>query len=192
MMAAKNETGQETPVSFGPTDYFIKSILPLTVKGARKVVTKATPRIQNENELVLLVRSGTGRMIINNEDFELKRGVFMCLGPFHNYALKPDPGSSLELLEGATSCSAYMYILSCPYLKVKEMTVPAPPAVTLLTEEETVDAEQTLQLLCGSTDSDYFCDKLKFLYMMKLIGILISKIYMKPPAGDRPVREKKR
>ena len=184
-MADKSRNILPPTVPFGPTDYFVKNILPLKVEGSHKTVTKTTPRIQCDDEMVLLVKSGRGTMVINNEEFRLQRGAFTCLGPFHNYAVRPEKGESVELLEGHTSCSAYMYILSCPYMKVNKMAVPSPPAVTLLSEKETRDAEETLMRLCDCAgEKDYYSAKLKFFYMMKLLGILISKTHGDPPRRD--------
>lgn len=172
-------------ISFGPTDYFIKSLLPLTVHGAKRVITKVTPRVQNEDELIMLITAGCGTIVINHEEYKISRGTMLCLGPYHNYSVRPEAGSTIELMEGHTNSSAYMYILSCPYLKVKQMAVPAPPVVKKLEEKDIQDVKETLEMLCKSSVSkDYYNEKLSFFYIIKLFGVLMSNEHGKQEKGS--------
>ncbi len=162
-------------VRFGLNEYFQNSVTAIDPRGHKMTVSKPTPRTQLDSNLLLLVRAGTGLISINNETIPLRRGCFLCLGPFHNYAITPDPGSVLELSLCRMDCGAYMYILSCPYIKVKEFVVPQPPAVAQISEADTRRIEKIFEEMCAEAEPGYYSEKLRFLYVMELMGVLMSK-----------------
>ena len=163
-------------VHFGLNEYFQDSMTAFEPRSYNITVTKTTPRTQLDNNLLLLVRSGTGTIRINNEVLSLKRGCFLCLGPFHNYTISPDPGKTLELSCCLMDCGAYMYILSCPYIKVKEFVVPQPPAVAHISEADTVKIEKIFETMRDNVGPSYFNEKMRFLHLMELMGVLMSKL----------------
>ena len=177
----KKPPSSDPPVIFGMTDYFKKGVLPLAVTGAVKTISKDTPRIQNEDGMMLLIHSGTGTIFVNHEKYKLRRGSIFCMGPFHNYSISPDPGSAIEYSEAHINSGAYMYLLSCPYLKVSRMLVPSPPAVACLSEKDMVQAELTMTGIRENADNSYYKNKLDYLYMMELYGILMSKMHDTSP-----------
>ncbi len=163
-------------VHFGLNEYFQNSVTAINPRGHKVTVAKTTPRTQLDGNLLLLVRAGAGTISINNEVLPLRRGSFLCLGPFHNYAIAPDPDRALELSLCQMDCGAYMYILSCPYIKVREFVVPQPPAVAQISEADTRRIEKIFDEICAETESDYYSEKLRFLCVMELMGVLMSKM----------------
>ena len=77
-------------------------------------------------------------------------------------------------MEAHINSGAYMYILSCPYLPIKTLIIPDEPAIVSLSEPETHIAETIIQKLPLLHSVDYLEEKLSFLYMMQLYGLLIS------------------
>lgn len=174
----KKSTHKENSVPFGMNKYFAESVLPDKIYGSRKCIIKNTPNMQNENELMMLICKGTGSIMVNHEVYPLKRGVLICLGPFHSFTINPDYGSSIEYMEGCMNSGAYLYILSCPYLKVREMSVPQRPAIVQLTPEEMANAENAMNELCNTGDSEeYYAGKEGFFHMVWLFGLMLSRIY---------------
>lgn len=162
-------------MSFGLNEYFQKSLMPLDIRGYMRSISKPTPHMQDEHNLLFLVRSGKGRIDINNEHIRLKRGAFICLGPFHNYTITPDDGSTLELDCCRVDASAHMYILSCPYVKISEFVIPQPAACAIISNADTLRAERIFASLREDMGTDYYSEKMRFLYLMELMGIMLSK-----------------
>lgn len=177
----KKPASSDPPVIFGMTDYFKKGVLPLAVTGAVKTISKDTPRIQNEDGMIMLIHSGTGTIFVNHEKHRLRRGSILCMGPFHNYSISPDTGATIEYSEAHINSGAYMYLLSCPYLKVSRMLVPSPPAVARLSEKDMARAERTMTGIRENADNSYYKNKLDYLYMLELYGILMSKMHDTSP-----------
>ena len=173
---SKEVIGDKKEVPFGMHKYFNKNILPQGIKNYRKRILKKTPNKQSEGELILFVYEGTGTIIINHESFLLKKGVSIWLGPFHNYTIIPDSGYVIELEEISTNSGAYMYILSCPYLKIKKMQVHQRPAVVSLNSEEQEYVMQIIEEVQSMKAIDnYYAGKRKFLLMMQFFGLLMTK-----------------
>jgi len=171
---ASNKNTENDELIFGVHNHFQGGIFPIVVKGRTYVVNAETPVDCGHDSFFLLVTSGTGTMYVNNIHFSLKRGMLICLGPFHAYRIVPQKGTVLHLMEAHINNGAYMYILSCPYLPIKTLIVPEEAAMVSLSETETCMAEAIIQKLVLLHSADYFAEKLGFLYVMQLYGLLIS------------------
>ena len=159
---------------FGVHNHFQSGIFPITIQGREYVVDAETPVDCGDDSYFLLVTAGAGTMYVNNIHFSLKRGMLICLGPFHACRIVPQPGAALHLMEAHINSGAYMYILSCPYLPIKTLIIPDEPAIVSLSEPETHIAETIIQKLPLLHSVDYLEEKLSFLYIMQLYGLLIS------------------
>lgn len=176
-----NTLSADSALNFGMTDYFCSKVLPTAITANQKITSKPVPHIQHDNLLLLLIHSGSGRIMVNHDIIPIRRGTLMCLGPFHNYSILPDEGQELKYSEAYMSSGAYMYLLSCPYLKVNRFVVPSSPPYTRLNEKETIRAEEIMASFTDTNDSQYFKDKLDFFYIMELFGILMAKYFAKNP-----------
>lgn len=199
---AKKQNLDKYSVDFGLDGYFCANVLPeATAFMSNKSITAPTPRVQNEDNLFILVRGGTGSMAINHREIALKRGVCMCLGPFHNYCIVPDPGSTVEISQCRINSGAYLYILSCPYLRVSEFLIPREPAIARFSEKNTKKAEAIFESsrFASKSDSSYYENKASFLSFMQLFGMLlralednnkpaIAKRKKKPTTSNKPQR----
>lgn len=163
-------------MSFGLNEYFQQSLMPLSIRGYVRTISKATPHMQDESNLMMLVRSGTGRIDVNNEHLELKRGAFLFLGPFHNYSIVPDEKSTLVIDCCRVDGSAHMYILSCPYVKFREFIIPQQASYAIISEADTVRSQKIFDSLRSDDGADYYSEKMRFLYLMELMGTMLSKI----------------
>lgn len=175
MSNTKKPSPLDDAIPFGITDYFRKSVLPLEISGCKKLITKETPRTQNEDEYFLLVTSGNGFIYVNQNRYRLKRGVMMCMGPFHNYCIIPEKGGAVEIAETHLNSGAYMYLLSCPYFKVTEFIVPSAPPIARLNEPETARVERIMRSVREADTTNYYIEKLNYLYISELFGILTTK-----------------
>lgn len=176
-------------IDFGINRYFNAKALPKApVFGDMKSISSPTPHIQNENILFLLVRSGSGIMIINQWEVELKRGVCACIGPFHNYTIIPNEGSILEISHVTVSNETYLYILSCPYMHVSEFLINDKPAISMFSEQDTRDAESLFDRfgLFDTSERNYYDSKLGFLAMMYLMGMQLHALEF--PSSPSPYR----
>ncbi|MDD2980736.1 MAG: hypothetical protein PHN80_12310 [Hespellia sp.] len=163
---------------FGMNKYYAQSVLPSGLYGKHKTIVKKTPNIQMENNLLLLIKSGKGKIYVNHEVFRIERGCFVCLGPFHSYSIQPDEGETLEVGETHLNSGAYLYMLSCPYLKANEFLVPQPTSIAKLSEENMVIAEEVMEKLCKTGPKEnYHNDKISFLYVLQLFGMMIAEIF---------------
>lgn len=160
-------------VSFGLDEYFTGDVCPISFNCALKSVSRPTPHMQSECGLLFLVRRGAGTMTVNGREFPLKRGTYMCLGPFHNYAITPASGSVLEISQCNINFGAYLYILSCPYVKINGFFAQRQPVLTRLSEADTTALEASFDFISRIDKSDYHENKLGFLEYMNLLGMLI-------------------
>lgn len=176
MANSKNQNAADKNVPFGVTDYFQRGVLPLSIYGGLRTVSSATPSVQSEDNLLGLVTSGKGVMFVNHEKIELRRGVIFCLGPFHNYSIVPAPGEKLVYSEAHMNNGAYMYVLSCPYLKINTFITPSESAVASLSETDTVQAEKSFRAIREDVDREYYKNKMDFLYVIELLGLLMARL----------------
>ena len=161
-------------LTFGLTGYFAKTIFPLEVWGRQQTITAETPVLWEKDNYFLLVRSGCGRIYVNQIEWNIRRGSLLCLGPFHAYRIEPDPGETLDILEAHINNGAYLYVLACPSIKIHKMLIPNLPATVQLSLEDTQIAEATLLDYLRVSSPDCMNHKLCFLYIMELFGLLLS------------------
>ncbi len=161
-------------------DYFSNVMLPIEVEAGRRSVSSVVPFTQQEDMLLLLVRGGTGTIVVNAKQYEARRGLMMCLSPFHYHMLIPDEGSSLDLWECRYTLGASLYITACPYNALSNLDMPYAPQSAYLTESSTRMAERLLETLESSSRRAPKADNLPYLILIYLYGILTREKF--PPA----------
>lgn len=172
---------------FGMTDYFRQDILPLNVSGSTKTVEKSTPNVQSDSILLLLFTEGAGTIYINQSKMAVHRGTLICMGPFQNYRIVPKKGEPLTCYRAKMNSGAYMYLLSCPYLKLTEFTIPATPAFCHLTGTKYTMAVEAMETILKPTDNPYYRNKISFFCVMELYGLLLNEFVI--PEGGALSRE---
>ncbi len=172
-MTNKKETPGSGYSPFGVDDYFVKNVLPTSIYAQERRITTPTPSIHNRDELLILVRSGSGVITVNSIRYPVKKNTIISLGPFHRYSLTPNPDQELVVAEGRMNAGTYVYILACPYYKVKNMSVPSEPAVAHLTGRMADMAGRTMDaFLRESIENRSDRNKICYCYMMELFGAM--------------------
>lgn len=176
----------------GAHDYFINNVLPEEIRTHLRRIKAPTPYANNRDQVFMLVRSGTGKMVVNGIEYRLKPNTLINLGPFHRYRFIPDMGKMLEIVDSRMNSGTYVYMIANPYLKMDQFYVTSEPPVVHLTGLLAEIANDSMNGLLGemnlrSDDSTSIC----FCYLMDLLGILTEKMpkaYFKHEGG---VEEKK-
>lgn len=183
--AAEKPAG--SPIAFGSHDYFVENVLPDTIQARLRRISAPTPYVNNRDEVFLLVRSGTGVMMVNGLEYKLRPNTLINLGPFHRYRFLPDKGQQLEIADSRMNSGTYVYMIANPYLKMEQLFVPSEPPVVYLSgllADIANDAMKGLleEMENKSDDRMLLC----FCYMMDLFGIITEKM---PKAYFRQIPE---
>lgn len=167
------------------SDYFTRCVTLTNITGVIKTLTGATPHTRSEGNMLIIVTEGTGKLIVNNEVHKIKRGSFACLGPFHTYSIVPENASTMKLAYCCIDPGIYMYIMSCPYVKVNTFEVPQGAIVAQISEADTERVEGIFDFLSNEKKDDYFINKIKYMYVMELFGILLHESNKKKTANAK-------
>ena len=183
-MANKNtfENEGKSPITInsnfsGAHDYFTNNVLPEDIRTHLRRIKAPTPYANNRDQVFMLVRAGTGKMVVNGIEYKLKPNTLINLGPFHRYRFIPDIGKMLEIVDSRMNSGTYVYMIANPYLKRKQFFVTSEPPVVHLTgllAEVANDAMDGLlaEMETKSEDRMQLC----FCYMMDLFGIITDKM----------------
>ena len=161
----------------GAHDYFTNNVLPDDIRTHLRRIKAPTPYANNRDQVFMLVRAGTGKMVVNGIEYRLKPNTLINLGPFHRYRFIPDVGKMLEIVDSRMNSGTYVYMIANPYLKRKQFFVTSEPPVVHLTgllAEVANDAMDGLlaEMETKSEDRMQLC----FCYMMDLFGIITDKM----------------
>ena len=161
----------------GAHDYFTNNVLPEDIRTHLRRIKAPTPYANNRDQVFMLVRAGTGKMVVNGIEYRLKPNTLINLGPFHRYRFIPDVGKMLEIVDSRMNSGTYVYMIANPYLKRKQFFVTSEPPVVHLTgllAEVANDAMDGLlaEMETKSEDRMQLC----FCYMMDLFGIITDKM----------------
>ena len=161
----------------GAHDYFTNNVLPDDIRTHLRRIKAPTPYANNRDQVFMLVRAGTGKMVVNGIEYRLKPNTLINLGPFHRYRFIPDKGTALEIADSRMNSGTYVYMIANPYLKRKQFFVTSEPPVVHLTgllAEVANDAMDGLlaEMETKSEDRMQLC----FCYMMDLFGIITDKM----------------
>ena len=117
----------------GAHDYFTNNVLPEDIRTHLRRIKAPTPYANNRDQVFMLVRAGTGKMVVNGIEYKLKPNTLINLGPFHRYRFIPDKGTALEIADSRMNSGTYVYMIANPYLKRKKFFVTSEPPVVYLT-----------------------------------------------------------
>ena len=195
-MANKNtfENEGKSPITInsnfsGAHDYFTNNVLPEDIRTHLRRIKAPTPYANNRDQVFMLVRAGTGKMVVNGIEYRLKPNTLINLGPFHRYRFIPDVGKMLEIVDSRMNSGTYVYMIANPYLKRKQFFVTSEPPVVHLTgllAEVANDAMTGLLAEMENKSEDRM--QLCFCYMMDLFGIITDMMpksyFSKTDAGN--------
>lgn len=175
MVENKVDGNIDYSVRFGMGEYFSRCGSLLSISGIVKTLSTPTPYMNSEGNTLAIVTSGGGKIIVNNETYKIKRGSFMCIGPFHSCTIVPDGNTNLKLAYCCMDCGIYMYMMSNPYVKVNTFVLPQGPIYAQVSEADCKRVENIFSFLIEHKDDDYFINKIKYMYVMELCGILLHE-----------------
>ncbi len=185
-MGAK-KSRDESSLMEGAHKYFVQNVLPHNVQARLHSVSRPTSLFQNREETFLLVRSGSGSLVVNGLEYKLRPDTLAMLGPFHSYRLVPDLGKTLDLYYAQINCETYVYMIANPYYRQRKMIVPSEPAVAQLSGVFAEIARQSMEGLleeCRQDQPDKF--NICICYMNDLFGIIVEEM------GKKHSKRKKR
>lgn len=163
-------------ISYGMNEYFRQYIKTSEISGKKSFISRPTPKTQVEEPLIVFVYSGDGQIVINHFHFRLSRGAFLHMSPFHNYTIIPDPESTLELYSCSMSNGLYLYIMACPYIKMRELYIPQGPVMAHISNADCERAKNLFDCIIQRRKGDYYENKISFLYVIELLGMLMYKL----------------
>lgn len=161
----------------GAHDYFAKTVLPDEIRTYLRRIKAPTPYANNREQVFLLVRSGTGKMVVNGIEYRLKPNTLINLGPFHRYRFIPDVGKIMEIVDSRMNSGTYVYMIANPYLKMEQFYVTSEPPVVYLSGLMADIANDSMNgLLREMNNNRSNSTNICFCYMMDLLGILTEKM----------------
>lgn len=174
---AMPENTDNRSVLSGAHDYFVNTVLPDDIKTCVRRIKSTTQYVNNHDETFILIRSGKGKLVVNELEYDLKPNTLINLGPFHRYRFLPDSANPIEYVESRMKSGTYVYMIANPYLKMEQFSVPSEPPVVHLTgllAEIANDSMNGLLAECDSKSPDkvHLC----FCYMTDLFGIITEKL----------------
>ncbi len=156
-------------------DYFFSDITEQRspVKAAHRRVTMETALRQNNSTTLILVKSGTGTIYVNSDEYELRRGVLMAISDYQAYKFKPQPGQTLEYVECQFDYMTYLFFMANPYF---HFTSPGlgPCAVYAVLEGENLETAKRLSDYLVISHSKGKHGERETLQIMELFGLLIK------------------
>ncbi len=163
---------------FGEThSYFVRNVLPSGIQAHRRSVHSPTSLIHNRDQTFLLIRRGAGILTVNGLEYALRPGTLVSLGPFHIYSYTPGEGQTLEVTESRMNNGAYMYLISNPYFRMQNFTVPSEPPVVYLEGLMREVAYTAMDgLLTEQGKNTWDAGSLCFCYMTELFGIVADEM----------------
>lgn len=172
----------------GAKDYFTKNVLPEDIRTHLHRFKAPTPYANNREQVFMLVRSGTGTLVVNGEEYRLCPDTLINLGPFHRYRFLPDKGKTLEIVDTRMASGTYVYMIANPYLKMDQFYVTSEPPVAKLSGALADIARDSMDgLLKEMQNQGTDRNSISFCYIMDLFGILteaMPKAYFTMP--DKP------
>lgn len=161
----------------GAHDYFSKTVLPDEIRTVLRRIKAPTPYANNREQVFMLVRSGTGKIVVNGIEYPLKPNTLINLGPFHRYRFIPDIGKIMEIVDSRMNSGTYVYMIANPYLKIEQFYVTSEPPIVYLNGLLADIANDSMNGLLREMNSN--CDNrtsICFCYMMDLFGVLTEKL----------------
>lgn len=160
--------------SYFSRDYFSNLMLPIHAEVGTRNAAYPIPFTQHDDLILMYIVQGEGKLIVNAKEYEVERGLFLCMSPFHYYMLEPKKGSPIKTYECKFTVGASLYISACPYNDQKVLNMPYAPASANLDEADCLRVEAAMRRI-EALGTKNLSDKSSesFLLLMKLYGILL-------------------
>lgn len=172
-MARKKSTGFTQPMTSMSYIFNDNSDRPIPIKAVSRQTSSNTSLRQNDSTTLIYVKSGQGTIFVNNEDYDLRRGVLMAIGDYQAYRIKPVQGEPLEYVECQFDYLLYLFFMANPYF---QFTSPGlgPCAVYSIVDDDRLETVDRLtNCLIISHEKGRHGER-EVLQIMELFGFLIK------------------
>lgn len=163
------------------------------IKAVMRRCTVKTALRQNELTTMIFIKSGSGTITVNSDEYALRRGVLMAISDYQAYTIAPASGETLEYVECQLDYMLYLYFMANPYFKFTSPGL-GPCAVYSVIEGENLRTAERLAdyLVMGRQQGSR--GEREILQIMELFGMLIKysdaeEKYAIPVAPEKPARE---
>ena len=163
------------------------------IKAVQRHCTVKTALRQNELTTMIFIKSGSGTITVNCDEYALRRGVLMAISDYQAYMIAPASGETLEYVECQLDYMLYLYFMANPYFKFTSPGL-GPCAVYSVIEGENLRTAERLAdyLVMGRQHGSR--GEREILQIMELFGMLIKysdeeEKYPVPVAPEKPARE---
>lgn len=160
------------PPLFASSRYYSKKEFQFPITASNKTINNTTVLKHNNGITLLYFRDGQGKIIINTKEYPIHKGFLMCLGAYHYFQFKPDPGP-LELTQCRLSYDTFLYMAANPYYSFSELTLAVNPLTSLLEGHMLERTEAALdELVAATIRHKKKGGEIEFLLCMKVMGIM--------------------
>ncbi len=151
-------------------DYFNTQILPSDINAAERTETGVGRYEQHDNKVeFILVRGGSGKIVVNAGSYELHRGDMFCICSHHFHRLEATPGQKLEFTECRINGGMFLYIASCPYYRPSSISIPYAPIHLHFDEEATARIETMFRRIANDSRPN---SQMSFFSIVRLFGLM--------------------
>lgn len=172
-MAKKKIEGFSQPMT--SMEYFFSDIAEARepIKAALRTATVDTSLRQNDSTTLIFIKSGTGTITVNADEYELYRGTLMAMSDYQAYKISPAPGEALEYVECQFDYILFLYFMANPYFKFRSPGFGAHAVYAVLDETSTNTVERLMDyILIGRAKGKY--GEREILQTMEIFGFLIK------------------
>lgn len=117
-------------------NYLREDFLPQGISMDTTTVSRETVCQVRDQETLLFIRSGNGKLVVNGSSYCVGRGSCILLHFFHFHKLIPDQGSTLEVFRCLIPSTTYQYMLMIPGADFQQLERTMNPIVCTIPEPE--------------------------------------------------------
>lgn len=172
-MARKKIEGFTQPMT--SMDYFFSDNAEsrTAIKAALRTATVETSLRQNDSTTLIFIKSGTGTITVNADEYELRRGTLMAISDYQTYKISPAPGEALEYVECQFEYMLFLYFMANPYFKFRSPGFGSHAVYALLDKTSTDTVERLMSYILISHAKGKYGER-EILQTMEIFGFLIK------------------
>lgn len=147
------------PPFFASSQYYSKEEFQFPITAVNQTVNNTTVLKNNNGITLIFFQNGQGSIVINSKEYQIQRGILICLGSYHYYQLKPANGP-IELTQCRLSYDTFLYMAANPYYNFYEINLNIKPLTSLLEGDMLERTEIIIKELVDSTNRSRKKDKI--------------------------------
>lgn len=147
----KSNNKINNPPFFASGQYYSKKDFQFPITAVNQIVTHTTVLKNNNGITLLFFRNGQGSIIVNSKEYQIQRGILICLGSYHYYQLNPVNGP-IEFTQCRLSYDTFIYMAANPYYNLYEINLNIQPLNSLLEGDMLERTEVIIEELIETTN----------------------------------------